>query len=92
MRRPRSCRHKCPSRWHCTSWTFEVKAWGGGRKVTHTLSHAAVARGAVFSGLLLVTLGVCAGLLIGPSPVHLLGLLGLHVESGTATLVHRVFV
>jgi hypothetical protein len=60
--------------------------------VTHTLSHAAVARRAAFSGLLLVALGVCAGLLVGLSLVHLLGLLGLHVDSGTATLLHRAFL
>ncbi|MDO9497617.1 MAG: hypothetical protein Q7J48_18090 [Nocardioides sp.] len=44
------------------------------------------------SGFLLVAWGVGIGIVVGLSLVHLLGWLGLHVDTGTGTLLHRVFL
>ena len=60
--------------------------------VTHTLSQPSVATRAVLSGIFLVALRICAGLLVGLALVHLLGWLGLHLDSGTAGLLHRAFL
>ena len=59
--------------------------------VTHTLGRAAVTQKAVLSALLLVALGMSTGLLVGLAVVHLLGLLGLHVDAGTWSLLHGAF-
>jgi hypothetical protein len=60
--------------------------------MTHTLGRAAITRKAVLSAGLLVALGVSTGLLVGLTIVHLLGFLGLHVDTGIATLLHRAFL
>lgn len=59
--------------------------------VTRQLDRAAVTRRAVSSVLLLVAFGVSSGLLVGLTTVHLLGLLGMHVDTGDVSLLHRAF-
>lgn len=58
----------------------------------HTVDRSAATRDALMSGFLLVAWGVGIGIVVGLSLVHLLGWLGLHVDTGTGTLLHRVFL
>lgn len=44
------------------------------------------------SGLLLVLWGIGTGIVVGLCVVNLLALLGLHVDTGTVTLLRRVFL
>jgi hypothetical protein len=50
----------------------------------------AVWRDALASVLLVMVLGLSVGLFTGLIVVHVLALLGLHVETGTSVLLHRV--
>ncbi len=49
-------------------------------------------RDATASLLLVVSVGVGAGLLTGLVVVHALGFLGLHVNTGTSDLIRKVFL
>jgi hypothetical protein len=57
----------------------------------HTVSRTVVTWRVALGGFLLLTWGLGTGLVVGLCIVHVLGWLGLDVETGTGTLLRRAF-
>lgn len=58
----------------------------------HAVERGDATKQLVMSGILLVAWGVCAGFLVGLCIVHVLGWLGLDVDTEVATLLRQVLV
>lgn len=71
-------------------WSLEPIGWWT-MALIHTVDRT-VRRRALLSSVLLVLLGVGTGLLFGLTVVHLLGWLGLPVDTDIGGLLRRVFL
>lgn len=58
----------------------------------HVVDRGDATKQVVMSGILLVTWGVCAGFVVGLCIVHVLGWLGLVVDTEAGTLLRQVLL